>query len=672
MAGRIEDGVARPAQTQRLVVFLAILGLYLTLRGYHSLDGDQAYRLPLLLHRQDPAVYAADPFVRAFDAFNPHRGALVLLDAASRAVGMSAALLAMFVLTFALTCASIDRLARALWPRAGGWAGLCAVVLVLEAKAGNIGTNQLFEAMVLDRLVALALFWFALADTVDGEERSPWRAPGAMLLATWVHPSFGLQLSALLAVGWGVWACVPARSGVSRKEALTRALGLAAATIPGLVCNLRGSQNLLGDMPPERFWRIAVEIQSPQHMLPHLWRMPQWLAFGAYLVLAALALGERMRSSPQPGRSAPGRFAGFRLGTLLLIALGGLAAAWVGIEVAGNVRITIFQPFRIATVVRGVALLFIAGRVVLLFNGEGWLGKVRAVVLAAAFAGDWLLVVATVAELAAAAAGWFRTLPRRELVITSVYVLVLARGFWFLAHHDTERGQIPLGAAAGVGLAVAVLAARRAGDGRAWLERASARLERRAIVIAVAAWLIPGAALVAGCAAVLDPGLGQSRVVNRLIDRCRFFEVPIDDVERLAVWCREHTPGDACFIGPPGPKTFRLWSRRSLAFNRAGSPYHAAGLEDWFRRFQDHVDDHTEPELFAGEYTRGRHEMESRYQARSDVWRAALAARQGAHYVIAAAPGVGGAGSSALRLLHREGRYAVYEPVSPTIAQRQR
>ena len=55
------------------------------------------------------------------------------------------------------------------------------------------------------------------------------------------------------------------------------------------------------------------------------------------------------------------------------------------------------------------------------------------------------------------------------------------------------------------------------------------------------------------------------------------------------VWCREHTPADARFIGPPGPKTFRLWSLRSLAFNRAGSPYHAAGLADWAARFRDHV-----------------------------------------------------------------------------------
>ena len=64
------------------------LRLYLTLRGYHSFDGDQAYRLPLLLHRQDPSLYQDDPFVRAFDVFNPHRGYLALLDWSSRPLGI--------------------------------------------------------------------------------------------------------------------------------------------------------------------------------------------------------------------------------------------------------------------------------------------------------------------------------------------------------------------------------------------------------------------------------------------------------------------------------------------------------------------------------------------------------------------------------------------------------
>src|SRR3954452_20846092 len=96
----------------RWLAYLLIFGLFLTLRGYHSRDGDQAYRLPLLLRRQDPRLFADDPFVPAFDAFNPHRGALTLLDLASRPLGLSAGLAALFAATFALTCIGVDRLAR--------------------------------------------------------------------------------------------------------------------------------------------------------------------------------------------------------------------------------------------------------------------------------------------------------------------------------------------------------------------------------------------------------------------------------------------------------------------------------------------------------------------------------------------------------------------------------
>src|SRR4051812_29580987 len=82
---------------------VVLLGLYVSFHGYHSRDNDQAYRLPLLLHRQDPNLYADDPFVRAFDAFNPHRGYLALLDTTSRPLGLSAALAALYAATFALT-----------------------------------------------------------------------------------------------------------------------------------------------------------------------------------------------------------------------------------------------------------------------------------------------------------------------------------------------------------------------------------------------------------------------------------------------------------------------------------------------------------------------------------------------------------------------------------------
>jgi hypothetical protein len=150
------------------------------------------------------------------------------------------------------------------------------------------------------------------------------------------------------------------------------------------------------------------------------------------------------------------------------------------------------------------------------------------------------------------------------------------------------------------------------------------------------------------------------------VARCRFAATPIDDVERLAVWCRRHTPASARFIGPPGPKTFRLWSRRSLAFNRAGSPYHAAGLADWFLRFQDHVGVHEPPAEFVRDYLAGRHRFEARYDQLSEPEQAALAFRQGAEYVIALSPSArkragDSSHKSAMHFLHAEGRYAVYK-----------
>jgi hypothetical protein len=145
-----------------------------------------------------------------------------------------------------------------------------------------------------------------------------------------------------------------------------------------------------------------------------------------------------------------------------------------------------------------------------------------------------------------------------------------------------------------------------------------------------------------------------------VVPHCRLAERPIDDLERLAVWCREGTPADAVFVGPPGPKSFRLWSRRSLAFNRAGSPYHAAGLADWSRRFREHVGYPGSLESFVEAYLKGRHALEGRYEARTDADLAALARSQGARFVLTETPREAREGSP-LRLLRREGDYAVWE-----------
>ena len=168
---------------------------------------------------------------------------------------------------------------------------------------------------------------------------------------------------------------------------------------------------------------------------------------------------------------------------------------------------------------------------------------------------------------------------------------MLALGLNFLGHHDTEYGHIPLLAALGAGVLAGV--GSDACDRAERTDRQVGRGRRGAVRAILAVCL--GHALRQRFWRRRFRSIrriARSPLVRGLISRCRFAAVPADDVERLALWCRDHTPATARFIGPPGPKTFRLWSQRSLAFNRSASPYHAAGLADWFARFQDHVDFH--------------------------------------------------------------------------------
>jgi hypothetical protein len=181
----------------------------------------------------------------------------------------------------------------------------------------------------------------------------------------------------------------------------------------------------------------------------------------------------------------------------------------------------------------------------------------------------------------------------------------------------------------------------------------------RAVRLTAVSFAVPALALLAALLPNNGPRPLQA-AREALISRCRFLESPTDDVERLALWARSNTPASARFIGPPGPKTFRLWSRREVAFNRASSPYDASGLADWASRFADHVAFDGPPDSFAQAYLADRHALERRYQQMSDLQRAALAQRQGAGHVLAAAPDREPEADSPLELLRVDGRYAIY------------
>jgi hypothetical protein len=615
----------------------------LSLRGYHSWDGDQAYRLPLLLHRQSPVRYQNDPFVRALDQFNPHIGYLSLLGAASRVVGLSAALAGLFALTFCLTCVGLDRLAQSIWPRSGPGVGLVAVVLVLLALAGNLGTNALFEPILVERLIALSLGWIGLAELVGGVPRSWWSVTGLIGLATVIHPSVGLQLALLLGAALMGWAVVPS-AAMSPRRAMTAVGGLALALVPGQALVAGQSGFLFRGLPTEEYRLLVAAIQSPQHMLPHLWRWPQWAAFACYPALAFLAVvGWGLERREPWSWNAPR----VRFGVLLGLNLAGLAAAWLAIEVVQDVRVTVFQPFRMATVARGLMLVLIAGRAMALARGRATLSWCRLGLLLVGLTGDWTLIAATMAETAYSVAARFA--PHWSWGAGG---LAFAAGWSLAATHDTHSGH--------VALLLALLGGAGLGPLVAWTFRQAsvARLCR----LTACAWVVPIAAALVAVVPTVRQALGQGRA-EAVLSHCRFAEVPVGDLERLATWCREHTPQEARFIGPPGPKTFRLRSRRALAFNLAGSPYHAEGLADWAARYRDHIRFEGTTAGLAHLYHYARVPLERRYDEMSDEQRAALARRQGAEYVIAprspeARPVDRGKGP--LELLHVEGRYAIY------------
>jgi hypothetical protein len=518
--------------------------------------------------------------------------------------------------------------------------GWVAAFLVLATTAGNIGTNHLFEPTLLDRLVALALGWVALGEIAHSRSQSAkngWRAAmvGILLgLAAWVHPSMGLQLASVVAGTYGIGIAWPGRLGWNRREAVMGLVWVAVGQIPSFVRMMGQAGTLFEGLPVEEFRPLALYVQGPQHLVPHLWRQPQWLAWGCFPILAWLGLGE--------GPWGPSRR---RVAALLAVVLVGLGIAAVGIEVVSDLRLTLFQPFRMATLARGLCLVLAADRVRRLALRGDFEGRLRAAVLVVGLTGDWAIVVATAFELVAGAADrWIvATRARRWIVLGALGV-----GISFLARHDTEGRHVAMLAALGA-VALASMVAR----GRSFpLTRG--RLARWTL----AAWAVP---LLAAVAAVvpIEGSKSLGRAAGAIAEHCRFGETPADDLERLAVWCREHTPADARFVGPPGAKTFRLWSRRALAFNRAASPYHAAGLADWADRFRDHVGFAGTSAELAAAYLADRRGLEQGYDRMSAAERSELARRQGASYLVAAGADDGDP-SGPLVLLHREGRYGVY------------
>ena len=678
------DGTIKAKTTERLThlwatvrPWLILLGATLTVMGYESRNGDQAYRLPLLLHRHDPTLFADDPFVAAFATFNPHAGYLALLDASQRVVGLSATLFLGWVCAFGLTAFALARIARwvaSLSPTptrdAGLALGLTASALAMIDRAGNIGTNHVFASMLLDRMIAHGLGWSAAALWITGSWQAALCGPVLIGAAAWIHPALGLQWGMVLGACWIIEALGGSRLRPCRRSQphqsffgrgpQTAAVLTLVMLSPNLAALPSQSRALLEGLDPQTFLILSAWIQSPQHMLPGQWRFEQWAAFGCHGVLAVPGLvtlvGALRRGDPRAGRLI---LLGVVLGLFLL-------ASWVAVVVMEDLKATLFQPFRMATAARVWALVLIACHVAGLWNRRTAWGRVRAVLIAAGLTGDWRLVTVTLAESAA----WLTERVRgdRSLVAPgwaeAFWLGVLGGGLLHLLHHDTRNGASILGGTLVVWMGVEALIRRHTQriDRESTKEKSLPRWEplsairpRPGVWLGLA-WLVPGAAW---CLQVVTPASDRADWPIALTARWRFLERPIDDEERLAWWCRTHLPAEARLVTPPGPKSIRLWSQRSVVFNRAGGPYHARGLAEWAERFRLHVGFEGDLQTFAAAYLNNRVALESRYDKLTDRQLADLARKFNATHVWTRTNAQATA-DSPLILLKTIGRHRVY------------
>lgn len=611
----------RTASTLRLAT---AVGAVVTLGGYQSRVVDQCYRLPIVARMNDQALYAADPFVLAFDTFNPHWGYGWLLNSLSAVTGLSAALFGLYAATLALTLASLWRIRRALAPALPPWSDWLVVAVFVLCRAGNIGTNHLWEDHLLDRQIGYALLWFALAEWLAGELRRAWSIPLAIGLTAIVHPGLGVLAAALWA---GVFIAGLAVGETHKRATIQFIVTLAFAMAPWAVAYLPQSKVLAEGVDPALFWSLATELQGPQHMRPVHWRESQWWA--AFAILAA-GLGGLAAARRDFDRAAVIRASLWAVPIVL-----GLALTTVLVEIAHSLPVAMAQPFRLATPLRGLCLILLIPYLTGLIRSGGVAGAARAGALILCLRGDRAFEAAVAVELVLIGSSWifrqFTNLERKPGYDLATLAIAGILASWWLIRRDTADGEVLLLSGYLTGASFALILPRvgpriamRFSSGSNGYRNA------RAWRICAYAWAIPLASAVAGMA---DP-TGDTTICRALAGRWRIQEIPNSDVERLAVEAREILPADALVLAPPRDKAFRHWSRRSVVVNVAGSPYQAKALADWAERLRIVAGEPADLATFSHMWPENRVAWETHFEKASATQLETWATRFGATAIV--------------------------------------
>lgn len=343
---------------------LALLGFALAWGGYSALRGDQA---KVLFHYQamhDPGMYARDWHVQQYREANPHRPWFTVLGLLDRALGLPGALFTAWVLSFLLLWAAVWELSTALVPRAPPW--LAMLVLIVTVRVGDLGSNWIWEDEMKPRLPAYALALLAVALLLRGRSAL---AGLSVAVASVLHVGVGMLTTAALGL-WSGWRFL-AVAGTA----------FAVLRLPFLL----GARERLSSPGAEAdLIALYLQMRAPHHFDPTTWPLADWVGFAACLGFGALALPVL---EPELRRRV------LRLGGVLLGFLG-VAAFFSTVVPVWDVML--LQVFRLATLLRAVALVLGAGGAAeLVRTGRGF----RGVFLLVATLSPWSLAAAVLVEL---------------------------------------------------------------------------------------------------------------------------------------------------------------------------------------------------------------------------------------------------------------------------------
>ncbi|MFM7129843.1 MAG: DUF6798 domain-containing protein [bacterium] len=561
-------------RVSRFVELIIACGLVISINGYDSRVVDQCYRLPLLERLDQPGAFPADQFVDAFEKFNPHLGYLRLLQCGSFFFGLSITLFLLYCLTLALTTYSLWRIRESLLPDIPRWSNWLLLQLFVLCKAGNLGTNHLWEDHLLDRQIAFSLGWYALALWIDSAPSINYRIPAITGLIAIIHPGLGLLNLALWFVLFG-WNCIIGR--IKRNLMAIIFIAFVLCMAPWGWLYLGQSSVLKAGVRPDLFWSLATEIQGPQHMRPSLWRSSQWYAALSLFVFSMINIYFVFSWDKKTSKYIMARQWVFFISV-------GLFISWLAIEYDHQLNITLAQPWRLATPLRGLFLILILPVLIDLFSSHRRTFWAHACVLILSLQNDLVTFIAfSIAILVLFFIQFFEAFKLRHVALMSsllINIMSIYAIYWLYAH-DPQRGHwlFIAGYLSGCILFDITKKANMKIDGNfditipSYLQTSS----RKAMAIA---WIIPLISLVY-CG--IDPS-GQIKLAQLLATKWRIYETPRSDAEKMGFWLNANLPQNAMILSPPRDKSIRAWSHRSIVANVAGSPYQAEELKKWAER----------------------------------------------------------------------------------------